>query len=188
MSSSQGLYLYTNTGKPHTQTLNTYALSEIRTHDRGFRANEDSTRLRRLGYRDRRYKGSRDPEFERVEISPRIRQQWESPHTKTEIVQKEFNVWAVIIKYNCKEVPTNPEPIIIRHAYRLYAKRKHCVYIYWSNSCLCVSTSQTVLVQGGPLCRYIVKYGPKICIMRIADEYIMCNVASQSLWIWTALT
>jgi hypothetical protein len=48
ISSSQGLYL--NIG-PHTQNI--HALSEIRTHDPGFRASEDSTCLRQLGYRDR---------------------------------------------------------------------------------------------------------------------------------------
>jgi hypothetical protein len=54
ISSSQGLYLYTNTEKlTHTQTLNTHALSEIRTHDSGFGASEDSACLRPLGYRDR---------------------------------------------------------------------------------------------------------------------------------------
>jgi hypothetical protein len=39
ISSSQGLYLYTNTEK---RTPNIHALSEIRTHDPGFRASEDS--------------------------------------------------------------------------------------------------------------------------------------------------
>jgi hypothetical protein len=38
----------------HTQTLNIHALSGIRNHGLGFRANEDSARLRLLGYRDRR--------------------------------------------------------------------------------------------------------------------------------------
>jgi hypothetical protein len=43
ISSSQGLYLYTNTEKcTHTQTLNIHVLSGIRTHDPGFRASEDS--------------------------------------------------------------------------------------------------------------------------------------------------
>jgi hypothetical protein len=37
----------------HTQTLNIHALSEIRIHDPGFRASEDSECLRPLGYRDR---------------------------------------------------------------------------------------------------------------------------------------
>jgi hypothetical protein len=37
----------------HTQTLNIHALSGIRAHDPGFRASEDSTRLRPPGYRDR---------------------------------------------------------------------------------------------------------------------------------------
>jgi hypothetical protein len=50
ISSSQGLYLYTNTEK---RTPNIHALSEIRTHDPGFLASEDSTCLRPLGYRDR---------------------------------------------------------------------------------------------------------------------------------------
>jgi hypothetical protein len=54
ISSSQGLYLYTNTEKrTHIQTLNIHALSEIRTHGPGFRASEDSACLRSLGYRDR---------------------------------------------------------------------------------------------------------------------------------------
>jgi hypothetical protein len=54
ISSSQGLYRYTNTEKhTHTQTLNIHALSEIRTHGPGFRASEGSVRLRPLGYRDR---------------------------------------------------------------------------------------------------------------------------------------
>jgi hypothetical protein len=52
ISSSQGLYLYTNTEK-HTLILNIHALSGIRTHDHGFRASEDSACLRPLGYRDR---------------------------------------------------------------------------------------------------------------------------------------
>jgi hypothetical protein len=37
----------------HTQTPNIHALSVIRTHYPGFRAREDSTCLRPLGYRDR---------------------------------------------------------------------------------------------------------------------------------------
>jgi hypothetical protein len=48
ISSSQGLYLYTNTEK-HTHTYtntNIHALSGIRTHGPGFRASEDSARLR----------------------------------------------------------------------------------------------------------------------------------------------
>jgi hypothetical protein len=52
ISSSQGLYLYTNT-KKRTHTSNSHALSRIRTHDPGFRASEDSACLRQLGYRDR---------------------------------------------------------------------------------------------------------------------------------------
>jgi hypothetical protein len=48
ISSSQGLYLYTGQHKlrkthTHTHTSNIYALSGIRTHDPGFRANKDST-------------------------------------------------------------------------------------------------------------------------------------------------
>jgi hypothetical protein len=57
ISSSQVLYLYTNTEKlthTHTQILNIHALSGIRTHDPGFRSSEDSACLRPLGYRDRR--------------------------------------------------------------------------------------------------------------------------------------
>jgi hypothetical protein len=42
ISSSQGVYLYTNTEK---RTSNIHALSEIRTHDPGFRASEDSACL-----------------------------------------------------------------------------------------------------------------------------------------------
>jgi hypothetical protein len=38
----------------HTRTLHIHALSQIRTHDPGFRAREDSACLRPLGYRDRR--------------------------------------------------------------------------------------------------------------------------------------
>jgi hypothetical protein len=54
ISSSQGLYQYTNTEKrTHTQILNVHALSGIPTHDPGFWANEDSACLRPLGYRDR---------------------------------------------------------------------------------------------------------------------------------------
>jgi hypothetical protein len=51
ISSSQGLYLYTNTEK-RTYT-NIHALSGIRTPDPGFRASEDSACPRPLGYRDR---------------------------------------------------------------------------------------------------------------------------------------
>jgi hypothetical protein len=59
ISSSQGLYLYTNTEKRthiHIQTLNIHDLSGIRTHDNGFRASEDSACFRPLGYRDRHHK------------------------------------------------------------------------------------------------------------------------------------
>jgi hypothetical protein len=50
ISSSQGLYLYTNRKThTHSQTLNIHALSEIRTHGPGFRATEDSARLTSLG-------------------------------------------------------------------------------------------------------------------------------------------
>jgi hypothetical protein len=43
ISSSQGLYLYTNKEKyTYTQTLNIHALIAIRTHDPGFLASEDS--------------------------------------------------------------------------------------------------------------------------------------------------
>jgi hypothetical protein len=48
ISSSQGIYLYTN-----TQTLKICALSGFRTHDPGLRANEDSACLRPHDYRDR---------------------------------------------------------------------------------------------------------------------------------------
>jgi hypothetical protein len=44
----------------HTHTPNTDALSGIRTHDPGFRASEDSTCLRPLGYRDRQNAGYND--------------------------------------------------------------------------------------------------------------------------------
>jgi hypothetical protein len=37
----------------NAHTPNIHALSDIRTHDPGFRASEDSTCLRTLGYRDR---------------------------------------------------------------------------------------------------------------------------------------
>jgi hypothetical protein len=53
ISSSQGLCLYTNTEKKHTQTPNVHALSGIRPHGLGFRSSEDSACLRPLGYRDR---------------------------------------------------------------------------------------------------------------------------------------
>jgi hypothetical protein len=56
ISSSQGLYLYTTTEKrarAHTHTINIHTLREIRTHDPGFRASEDSACLKPLGYRDR---------------------------------------------------------------------------------------------------------------------------------------
>jgi hypothetical protein len=53
ISSSQGLYLYTNTEKrTHTNTKHP-CLSGIRTHDPSFRASEDSAYLRPFGYRDR---------------------------------------------------------------------------------------------------------------------------------------
>jgi hypothetical protein len=51
ISSSQGLYLYTNR-KRHTHK-HIHALSGIRSHDPGFRASENSACLRPLGYRDR---------------------------------------------------------------------------------------------------------------------------------------
>jgi hypothetical protein len=54
ISWSQGLCLYTNTEKhAHTQTSKVHAVSGIQTHDPGFRASEDSARLRPLSYRDR---------------------------------------------------------------------------------------------------------------------------------------
>jgi hypothetical protein len=53
ISSSQGLYLYTNTEKHTTQTLNIHALSGIQTHGPGVRASEDNSCRRPLGYRDR---------------------------------------------------------------------------------------------------------------------------------------
>jgi hypothetical protein len=51
ISSSQGLYLNTGHHK-HIHIPNIHALCGIRTHDPGFRASEDSTCLRPLGYRD----------------------------------------------------------------------------------------------------------------------------------------
>jgi hypothetical protein len=54
ISSSQGLYLYTNTEKrTHTHTLNIHALNEIRTYDPGLRARKCSACHKPLGYRDR---------------------------------------------------------------------------------------------------------------------------------------
>jgi hypothetical protein len=54
ISSSQCLYLYTNTEKRTcTQTPNMHVVSGIRTHDPSFQASEDSACLRTLGYRDR---------------------------------------------------------------------------------------------------------------------------------------
>jgi hypothetical protein len=44
----------TQTQNKRIHTLNIHVLIEIRTHDPGFRASEDSTCLRALGYRDRR--------------------------------------------------------------------------------------------------------------------------------------
>jgi hypothetical protein len=56
ISSPQGLYLYTGQHrhrKTRTYTSNIHALIGIRTYDPGFRASEESTCLRPLGYRDR---------------------------------------------------------------------------------------------------------------------------------------
>jgi hypothetical protein len=53
ISSSQGLYLYTNTAKRIHKTLNIHAQSGIRTYGPGVRANEESSCLRPLGYHDR---------------------------------------------------------------------------------------------------------------------------------------
>jgi hypothetical protein len=61
ISSSQGLYLYTNTEK-HTQTLSIHALSGIGTHDPGFRASEDSACLSPLGYRTYTYSVAFSPQ------------------------------------------------------------------------------------------------------------------------------
>jgi hypothetical protein len=53
ISSSQGLYLYTNTEDAHkSQALNIHAVSGIRTHGPGACASEVSSFLRPLGYRD----------------------------------------------------------------------------------------------------------------------------------------
>jgi hypothetical protein len=49
ISSSQGLYLYIKHSKTHMHTPNIHALSGIRSHDPGFRASENSARLRPLG-------------------------------------------------------------------------------------------------------------------------------------------
>jgi hypothetical protein len=38
--------------------------------------------------------------LERLETSPRFRREWEI--RQTDVVQKEFKVWAVIISTNCK--------------------------------------------------------------------------------------
>jgi hypothetical protein len=57
ISSSQGRYLNTEQQKHRINTY-THALSEIRTHDPGFRTSEDSSCLRPLGYRDRHINGS----------------------------------------------------------------------------------------------------------------------------------
>jgi hypothetical protein len=48
------LFRTTQTQNKHMHTQNIHALCGIRTHDPGFRASEDSTCLRPLGYRDRR--------------------------------------------------------------------------------------------------------------------------------------
>jgi hypothetical protein len=55
ISSSQGLYLNTGQHKQnkHIHIPDIHALGGIGTHDLGFRASEDSARLRPLGYRDR---------------------------------------------------------------------------------------------------------------------------------------
>jgi hypothetical protein len=56
INSSQGLYLNTGQHKhriKHTYTPNIHALSRIRTHNHSVRANEDSSCLKPLGYRDR---------------------------------------------------------------------------------------------------------------------------------------
>jgi hypothetical protein len=53
ISSSQGLYLNTGQRKHRINTPNTHALYGIRTNDPGFRASEDITCLRPLGYRGR---------------------------------------------------------------------------------------------------------------------------------------
>jgi hypothetical protein len=45
----------TQTQNKHIHILNIHALCGIRTHNLGFRASEDSTFLRPLGYRDRQF-------------------------------------------------------------------------------------------------------------------------------------
>jgi hypothetical protein len=52
ISSSQGLYLYTNTEK-RAHNTNIHARCGIRTHEHSVRASEGSLRLRTLGCRDR---------------------------------------------------------------------------------------------------------------------------------------
>jgi hypothetical protein len=52
ISSSQGRYLHTG---QHIHTPNIHALCGTRTHVPGFRANEDSSCFRPLGYRDRHF-------------------------------------------------------------------------------------------------------------------------------------
>jgi hypothetical protein len=60
ISSSQGLYLYSNRKKrTHKPTLNIHALSGIGTDGLGVRASEDSSCLRPLGYRDRQIEWER---------------------------------------------------------------------------------------------------------------------------------
>jgi hypothetical protein len=56
ISSSQGLYLYTNTEKRTHNTNTIHSLIGIRTHGPNVRASEDSSCLRPLGYRDRHSK------------------------------------------------------------------------------------------------------------------------------------
>jgi Na+-transporting methylmalonyl-CoA/oxaloacetate decarboxylase gamma subunit len=66
ISPSQGRYLTqdnTNTEK-RIQASNIYALSGIRTHDPGFRASEDSSYVRPLGYRRSLYSLKIDKESE----------------------------------------------------------------------------------------------------------------------------
>jgi hypothetical protein len=65
---SQGRYMYRNTENARTykQALNIYALSGVRTHNAGFRASEDSTCLRPLGYRHRLILGILGRKYEHI--------------------------------------------------------------------------------------------------------------------------
>jgi hypothetical protein len=63
-------------------------------------------------------------------------QQWEQWFVRdtrqTDVVQKEFNVWAVIISYNCKEVPIN-----------LIMKLRTQLLLVTLNPCTCYYVSES---------------------------------------------